>query len=406
MRGWILPSLVIFIGAIMGCGSSVSGGQSEDAGPSTAPTKAEAPAANTTETTSAPETTAKVTTEKDEHATQESFALRTREIPLQNPTIATGFGFGSLWTVDLGDYECDDTNVVGGAAACAGPQTIFLRAMSPQDYNVSSTVPFKGYMDASVAFGSGSVWVSAISQNPSYSSLFRVDPATGEVLSRLPIKSALTAAFGEGSVWVTSEERGVLVKVDPETGEKTAEIKVSAGGANDVVVGEGSVWVASWGPASGPARQDRFGGKKIIRVDSNTGEVVAEIPIEPNALEGGASSVSVDGETGAVWVTSVNGKLIRIDPETNRIVAEVKLGDYAWKVETFAGDAWAIYETGVDAASGTPTQGVARIDSVTNQVVGSIEAKDAIGFAPGRDVPWLTTSNMEKGTGTLTRIVP
>lgn len=414
MRGWTFICLVILVGALSGCGSSVSEDRSSDSGPQTAAAVDAASTTEPAEKTSTSETTAKApatgpegstvkgnTSEED--TSEEKFALRTEEIPLQRPITTVGFGLGSLWLVDLGNYECDDTG--GGAAACAAPRTIFLRALSPESYEFSTRVPFKGSMDASVAFGAGSVWVSAIPQNPSSGGLFRVEPETGEVLSRLPVESSTAVAFGEGSVWVTSEERGALLRVDPDTGETTAEIKASSGGANDLAVGGGAVWVASWGPVSGPVGQDHFKGKKLVRVDPETGEVAAEVPIEQNVLEGGVSSVAVDDETGAVWATSVNGKLFRVDPETNRIVAEVNLGDYAWKVETFAGDAWVIYETGINDPSGA-TQCVVRIDSETNRPVGSMKVKNARDLAAGRDALWLTTSDVESGAGSLTRIVP
>lgn len=374
--------MILLAGVIVGCGNSVSGDpRSTTTVPSTMPSPV-----TETEGASTPEATPKA-------AAKESFALRTEEIPLQRPSTTVGFGLGSLWLTDYGNYECNDTG--GGAAACAAPQKMFLRAMSPESYKVTATIPFKGAMDASVAFGADSVWV-AVGQNPSSGGLFQIDPKTGEVLSRLPVESSTALAFGEGSVWVTSEARGALLRVDPDTGKMTANIKVSSGGLSGVAVGEGAVWVASWGPASEAGGQDRFGDKKLVRVDPGTNEVVAEIPIEQDALEGGASSVDVDEESGAVWVTSVNGKLFRVDPENNRVVAGIELGDYAWEVETFAGDAWTIYETGVNDASGASIQRVARIDSKTNQVLGPMKAEDVSGLAAGKDALWFSSDSLTR----------
>jgi streptogramin lyase len=305
--------------------------------------------------------------------------------------------------VDLGDYQCNDT---GGAAACTGPQSVFLRAMSPESYEVTATASFEGLMDAAVAVGADAVWVAGVPRNPSSGGLFRMDPGTGDVSSRLPVDSPSAVDLGEDSVWVTSEARGALIRVDPGSGEKMADVNVSSGGASGVAAGESAVWVASWGPVSGPGGEDRYGGKKLIRVNPDTDEVTAEIPIEQNAPEGGASSVAVDEETGAVWATSVNGKLVRVDPGTNRIVAELDLGDYAWEVETFAGDAWVIYETGVNDPSTPATQRIARIDSGTKRPVGSIAVDGARDLAVGRDALWLTSSDIESGAGSLTRIEP
>ncbi len=403
MRGWILVSLMVFAGTLAGCGASVSGNQSESSRP-ISPTTAETSGPESTRESSTTGTTTRASTASStESTTGQRFALRTERTPLQGPTTTAGFGSNSLWLFDLGDYRCKDT---GGAGACVAPERVFLRRMPPATKEVSAVQPLEASEVAGVAFGAGSAWIAANLPGPASGVLFESDAKTSKVLARLTIASPAGVAFGEGSVWVTSADRGTLLRLDPRTGEATANIKVSEGGTNAVEVGDKAVWVASWGAPARTAGHDRFGGKKVVRVDPETNRVTAEIPVEEKAPEGGASSVAVDEESGAVWTTSVNGKLFRLDPQTNRKVAEVELGDYAWEVETFAGDAWVIYETGVYDPSKSATRRVARIDSATNQVVGSVEAKGASDLAVGREALWLTTSSMEDGTGSLTRIVP
>lgn len=413
MRVCIAFSLiVVFVGIVVGCGNSAGGSQSESSGSTTLST------ASTTSSellvtgpTREPSTTEPA--KSNGGAIGQRFASRIEGLPLQAPTTTVGFGLNSLWLVDYGDYKCADTGAdmgsVGGqasAGSCVAPEKVFLRRMDPETNEVSSATPLNGSEIADVAFGAGSAWIVVNYPAPSSGALFEMDSKTSETLARIPIASPSGVAFAEGSVWVVSGNRGTLLRLDPETGEATANIKVSGGGAGDVAVGDKVMWVANWGSPARPVGQDRFGGKKVVRVDPETNSVAAEAPVEQKAPEGGASSVAVDEQSGAVWATSVNGKLFRLAPETNRKVAEIKLGDYAWEVETFAGDAWVIYETGVYDPSETSTQRAARIDSATNQVIGSIEAKDASGLAAGRNALWLTISNMEKGTGALTRIVP
>ena len=404
MRVRTVFSLVVLISMMSGCGSSVSGDQTES----------DSSAAVTTLDSSATEPTRESsTTGSTENASEQRFASSVEITQLQSPTTAVGFGFNSLWTVDLGGYKCADTGSemggAGGQAAagsCLAPEKVFLRRVSPEADEVSGAIPLKGSEVTDIAFGDESAWIGVNYPGPSSGALFELSSKTSKILDRSPVASPAGVAFGEGSVWVTSGDRGTLLRLDPRTGEATANIKVSGGGTNAVALGEGAVWVASWGTPSGSNGQDRFGGKEVVRVDPETNGVAAEIPVEENALEGGASSVTVDKETGAVWATSVNGKLFRLDPETNQTVAEVKLGDYAWEVETFAGDVWVIYETGVYDPSQKATQRVARIDADNNKVIGSREAKNASGLAAGQNALWLTTSSMENGAGTLTRIIP
>jgi hypothetical protein len=77
-----------------------------------------------------------------------------------------------------------------------------------------------------------------------------------------------------------------------------------------------------------------------------TNRVVAEIPIRAHARDGGADNVAV-GE-GAVWVLSVDARLLKVDPETNEVAGMVRVGDASWEspLVVYGSGVWAIVQTG------------------------------------------------------------
>ena len=329
-------------------------------------------------------------------------------VPLGRPSALLGYGEGSLWVADNGDYSCDDTpgaadSSGGGASAssasCAGPPEAFLRKLDPRTGEVEATIPASGGGQEfrGVAFGAGSVWASSSSYAPrSDDGVLRIDPGTGRIVGRVPVDFAAGLGFGQGSVWATSSRDGTVSRIDPETGRVTATIPIGAGVANDVEVDErsGAVWVASqYSPGNADelsqedyekgVRPEPDAGAKLARVDPRTNRVVAEILIEATAIEGGASGVAV-GEGGAVWVTSVNGKLLRVDPETDEVAARLKLGDgasdddHAAGVEASGEAVWVRATLDYDKPGWT--QHLIRVDPESNRVVDSVEVEDASGL--------------------------
>jgi hypothetical protein len=77
-------------------------------------------------------------------------------------------------------------------------------------------------------------------------------------------------------------------------------------------------------------------------VDPETNRVVEEIPIEAHSQYGGAGNVAV-GE-GAVWVLSEDGKLLKVDPATNEIAAMVTVGDWSSHLAVYGGGVWAMVQ--------------------------------------------------------------
>ena len=358
--------------------------------------------------------------EPEEEPKREDVAERSTS--LGRASTLVGFGEGSLWLTDHGDYACDDVRGDAPAgdgssalASCAAPVEAFLRRVDPESREVTSTVRFEVTDVAGVAFGADAVWLSLNGHARGGGAVTKLDPNTNRITDRVRVKSPSGMGFGGGSLWVTSQT-GTVSRIDPESGEIEAEIRVAAGGANDVAVDEGSgaVWVASTGsPTSGaefspedyerntrPEPNEDF---KLVRIDLATNRVVAEVLIEENAIEGGASSVAVVG--GAVWVTSVNGKLLRVNPATNRVAAQIPIGDYSFDVEASDDAVWATSEVNVNNYA-SYTHRVTRVDPASGRVVESVDVKNVSGLALSGGEAWMTTGNTETGEGSLISLTP
>ena len=345
------------------------------------------------------------------------------EASLGGAYVLAGFAEGSLWATDV--FVCDDTGFalpLGGTAAssCGSSADGLLKRLDPETGEEAAAVELDDFFanTMEVAFGAGSVWVSSADHHPGPvdqagspgDAVLRVDPATNRVVDRIPVAYPSSVAFGHGSAWATSDARGTLSRIDPETGEVATEIEVGRG-AVDVAADErrgGAVWVAGlflpedyeeWPP---PERSE---DRKLTRIDPGTNRVVAEVPIGAGSPDGGAYSVAV-GE-GAVWAQSGGGDLLKIDPETNGIVAAVPLGGYPRHLAVSGGSVWA---TGQDAP---PDVGewLKRVDPETAEVDWTRDIGPAgsggygrLGAGAGR--VWFVEGGLREGTGTLTRISP
>ena len=143
------------------------------------------------------------------------------------------------------------------------------------------------------AFGEGAVWVTSTERNL----VSRVDPNTNLVTDTIPVaKAPRFLTVGEGAVWTLNQTDGSVSRIDPKTNKVVATIEVGVPGAGgDIAAGEGSVWVTSF-------------GFPISRIDPATNKVVQQfVGKGGDALRVGLGSVWLSNfEAGTVW---------RIDPK-------------------------------------------------------------------------------------------
>ena len=297
------------------------------------------------------------------------------------------------------------------------PTSMLLKRLDPRSGKEEAAVELEGFFAniTEVAFGAGSVWVSSADYYPGPEdgggspgdAVLKVDPGTNRVVDWISVVSPSGVAFGHGSAWVTSAGRGIVSRINPETGGVTAEIEVGR-----VAVDErsGAVWVAGLHLPEDYAESlppERSEDRKLTRVNPETNGVVTEIPIEAGSPNGGAQSVAVGD--GAVWVQSVGGKLFKVDPRSDEVLAVVRLGDYSSDLAVSGGFVWATVQSRSPLDVGTRLKQVdpRTVEAVGSEDLGLVQISGAGRLAADEGHVWaLDASAGTQEGGSLTRITP
>lgn len=149
-----------------------------------------------------------------------------------------------------------------------------------------------------LAAGVGSVWVASGKTGI----VSRIDPDSGQVVAELRVAGEPSSiVFAEDALWITSAAGDVLTHVDAHTNTVEDTVKVGPRPGR-LAVGEGAVWVLNRGDGS------------VSRVDPKTHKVDATMAVGPQAAAG-----EIAAGAGAVWVSASGLPLVRIDPRTNRV---------------------------------------------------------------------------------------
>jgi virginiamycin B lyase len=157
--------------------------------------------------------------------------------------------------------------------------------------------------------GFGSLWVSKSRSKR----VLRIDPATNQIVARIPVGSdpELGIGVGLGFVWIADTKDHSITQIDPQTNRVVRTIPVNVGDdpEGSIGVGEGSIWVltSEGGTDSGT----------LTRIDAESGEVRTNITVRPKSH---AAIVAFN----SVWVTSTGSNTVsRIDPTLNTVMAEI-----------------------------------------------------------------------------------
>ncbi len=189
----------------------------------------------------------------------------------------------------------------------------------------------------------------------------RVDARTGALLGTVPIAVAGKApppAIGFGSMWMTPRTPDdTLVRVDRETGQIVATIAIPA----DVRPGDiespdhSSVSNVAVGDDVVWVLANTNPGRILVGVDPSTNTVARTI-----AAPGDATNIAYG--LGSLWVLPGTGPLARVDPADGRVIGTVRLagtGNYA--IRTGFGAAW-IADLVTKGDGSPPVDTVVRID--------------------------------------------
>ncbi|MDQ3937656.1 MAG: hypothetical protein M3253_03135 [Chloroflexota bacterium] len=142
----------------------------------------------------------------------------------------------------------------------------------------------------------------------------------------LPPPDRLTGPAGDptvgfDSLWINGEG-GMVLRLDPDTGETQAEIRIGDLADTGPLIAHGSVW--AWSRNQGV----------LHRIDPATNEIVKSVNVEGQIGGVGAG-------TEQLWVSSLGGKLVAIDPATLEVTHTAELGRamYGAPLEAF-GSVW------------------------------------------------------------------
>lgn len=184
--------------------------------------------------------------------------------------------------------------------------------VDPSTNEIVGSVAFDiGQFYGRLAAGAGSIWAlgtDGIAPN----TLIRIDPATETATGTSLGHDAGGIAFGFDAVWVTAPQDGLLLRIDPASGE-IAEHAAGLPGPGAVNIGPDAIWVTLHTLDDDPPGD---GEATVGRIDPVDGTLLAEIAT-------GASSEIFGGlwaTEDAVWVRAPNLFLARIDPATNEVV--------------------------------------------------------------------------------------
>jgi hypothetical protein len=108
--------------------------------------------------------------------------------------------------------------------------------------------------------------------------LVRIEPETGQALAPTPLDpDPWYVAAGGGAVWVGFPRSSVIQQVDATTNEVTGRIALPGDGVSAIAADDEAVRVEVFQDRSDQGQQNLA---SLVRVDPQTSEVVATIPLE------------------------------------------------------------------------------------------------------------------------------
>jgi DNA-binding beta-propeller fold protein YncE len=192
----------------------------------------------------------------------------------------------------------------------------------------------------------------------------------GRVTATIPVGGdPVDVLVSQGAVWVAAGQS--VSRIDPATATTTSMVAV--GPRPRLAAGFGSIWAANNDPS----------GVSVSRIDAQTGQLTATIPITVTAPAVKPTQLAVGAD--AVWVIASNisnYQLLRIDPATNQAAAVDTVDDVGGGMAVAGGLVW---------LSGRDTQLVAqllRVNPTTNQIADPIPTDGDAALTAGGGSLW------------------
>ena len=180
-------------------------------------------------------------------------------------------------------------------------------------------------------------------------SVQRIDPSTDKIVAkvRLPGEACSGLAFGFGSVWVpVCAKPSTLARVDVNTNEMSAILPVATAGAEGgITASSDSIWIVT----------DKKG--TLTRIDPRSNSVRQHIAIPPGSYNPLFSN-------GMIWITGVDTNVLTVvDASSGDVLASLRVGPKPRFLTAGNGSVWTLNQ-----GDGT----VSRVDAVTRKVTATI----------------------------------
>jgi len=214
-----------------------------------------------------------------------------------------------------------------------------------------------------LAYGFGSVWVPICGKSPT---LARVDVNTNKISAILPFITAGAEAgitASSDSLWIVTDEKGTLVRINPQSGTVRQRIAIPPGSYNPFF-SDGMIWI------TGVERN------VLTVVDASSGDVLTSLPVgpKPRFLTSG---------DGSIWTLNQgDGTVSRVDASTRKVIATTPVG-----IPGVGGDICYGANSIWTAKFGIP---LTRIDTKTNKVSRQWVGRGGDALRFGHDSIWLT----------------
>jgi streptogramin lyase len=143
-------------------------------------------------------------------------------------------------------------------------------------------------------------------------SIMRIDPATNAVTDTYPIgHTAMSVVSGHNALWATSPGDGVLLRIDPVTGDVT-EALTGLPGPSYIAASQDAIWILLYG---GPQDESNEGEPALLRFDPTS---AAADRFDIGTAPGEAGDLLVTDD--AVWIRGSDPVVTKVDPVSGDVV--------------------------------------------------------------------------------------
>jgi branched-chain amino acid transport system substrate-binding protein len=234
----------------------------------------------------------------------------------QTPT-DIAVGEGAVWVGNAAVERGQTTDYTGSISKIDPQSAVVTRTVRLSER--TSELPPNGVLPgvSQFAIGSGSLWAI----NPNFT-VARIDPVSGAVIARVPVRAGAAIAAEQDDVWVVGDDFRSVIRINPRTNRPGQRIEVGASFLADVAIGGGSIWTSA--PDDGV----------VWRIEPRTKAITRTVSV-------GRGATSIAFADGALWVANaLDGAVLRIDSATNSVTQATSIAGTPLGIAAAEGNVW------------------------------------------------------------------